>query len=225
MTTSFFTSGGRRVYLRDRFDAGVALAKKLTQYADRTDVIVLALPRGGVPVAAAIADALHAPLDVFLVRKLGVPGHEEFAFGALAADGVTVVNRDAIDALGLRAEQIQRVVQEEQAEIIRREQAYRDDRPFPHIKDKTVILVDDGLATGSTMYAAVIALTELSPMRIVVAAPVASPEALESLRSMADSVVVLAAPDPFLAVGAWYENFDQVSDDEVRALLARRMQP
>ncbi len=186
---------------------------------------MLALPRGGVPVAAAVADALHAPLNVFLVRKLGVPGHEEFAFGALASDGAIVLNREAVDTLGLRPAQIQQVVQEEQEEIIRREHAYRDDRPFPHIKGKTVIIVDDGLATGSTMYAAVVALTELAPERIVVAAPVASADAVESLRSVADSVVVLAAPDPFVAVGAWYEYFDQVSDDEVRALLARRMTP
>jgi len=136
-----------------------------------------------------------------------------------------VLNRQAVDTLGLRPAQIQEVVREEQDEIIRREQAYRDDRPFPHVKGKTVIIVDDGLATGSTMYAAVIALAELGPGRIVVAAPVASPDAIESLRSVADSVVVLAAPDPFLAVGAWYEHFEQVSDDEVRALLAERMTP
>jgi putative phosphoribosyl transferase len=209
----------------NRVDAGVALGKKLAQYADRSDVIVLGLPRGGVPVAAAVADALHAPLDVFLVRKLGVPGHEEFAFGALASDGAIVLNRQAVDTLGLGPAQIQQVVADEEQELVRREQAYRDDRPFPSIKGKTVIIVDDGLATGSTMYAAVVALTELTPTRIVVAAPVASPEAIESLRSVADSVVVLAAPDPFLAVGAWYEHFDQVSDDEVRALLTGRMAP
>lgn len=212
-----------RIYLHDRHDAGAALGAGLAEYAYRPDVFVLALPRGGVPVAAAVADALHAPMDVFLVRKLGVPGHEEFAFGAIASGGTTVLNRDVIAALGLNLALMDAVVRTEQNELERRQRAYRDDRPFPDLAGKKVIVVDDGLATGSSMYAAVAALREQGPARIIVAAPVGSAEAVNSVRSVADDVVVLATPEPFLAVGAWYEHFDQVTDAEVRQLLEKRV--
>jgi predicted phosphoribosyltransferase len=221
MTSSFVARDFWR--FQDRHEAGEALAAKLAPYRGRPDVIVLALPRGGVPVAAAIADALHAPLDVFLVRKLGVPGHEEFAFGALASGGQVVLNRDIVESLGLTSRAIQHVEAAEYEELVRRERAYRDDLPLPDLRGKTVIVVDDGLATGSTMYAAVSALHELAPARIVVAAPVASAEAIDTLRSLADDVVFLLAPDPFGAVGLWYRRFEQVSDDEVRTLLTGRM--
>jgi putative phosphoribosyl transferase len=206
---------------RDRADAGRRLATELRRYADRDDVIVLALPRGGVPVAAEVAQALRAPLDVFLVRKLGVPGHEELAMGAIASGGVRVLNNEVVSMLGIPHQAIERAAAAEQAELRRREREYRDDRPPPDVRGKTVILIDDGLATGSTMRAAAEALRRLRPGRIVVAVPTAARETCDQFRDVVDEVVCVITPDPFHAVGLWYEDFEQTSDQEVRDLLAR----
>jgi predicted phosphoribosyltransferase len=189
-------------------------------YANRPDVLVLALPRGGVPVAAEVARALNAPMDVFLVRKLGVPGYEELAMGALATGGVRVLNDDVVRALGIPDHLIDAVAANEQRELARREQLYRDNRPPPDVRGRTVILVDDGLATGATMLAAVQAPRELRPARIVVAVPVASPQACADLRDEVDDIVCAIAPDQLYAVGRSYENFSQTTDEEVRRLLA-----
>jgi predicted phosphoribosyltransferase len=196
------------------------LAGKLAAYANRPDVVVLALPRGGVPVAYEVAKALHAPLDVFLVRKLGVPGHEEYAMGAVASGGVRVINRDVVEALGISDDVIEAVIAQEERELERRERAYRGDRPFPDLRGKTVILVDDGLATGSTMLAAATALRQQHPARLVVAVPVGSPETCNAFRDHVDEIVCAITPDPLYAVGLWYEDFSQTTDDEVRTLLA-----
>jgi putative phosphoribosyl transferase len=204
---------------RDRRDAGRRLAMHLGAYANRPDVLVLALPRGGVPVAAEVARALNAPLDVFLVRKLGMPGHEEFAIGAIASGGVRVVNEDTLRDYGVSREQVDAVAEAERQELERRERRYRGDRPFPSIAGKTVILIDDGLATGSTMRAAIAALGLESPTRIVVAVPTAPIETCTELRYLVDEVVCLITPDPFYAVGLWYEDFAQTTDEEVRELL------
>jgi predicted phosphoribosyltransferase len=204
----------------DRRDAGRRLAAMLGEYAERDDVIVLALPRGGVPVGAEVAHALGAPLDVFLVRKLGVPGHEELAMGAIASGGVRVLNRDVLDQLRIAPRWIDMVAAQEFEELTRREAAYRDGRPAPDVRGKTVILVDDGLATGASMKAAVAALRDLGPARIVVAVPVGAAETCHELGSLADEVVCAETPDPFYAVGSWYANFDQTTDEEVRELLA-----
>ncbi|HZS59086.1 MAG TPA: phosphoribosyltransferase [Gemmatimonadaceae bacterium] len=206
--------------LHDRREAGEVLAARLAEYAGRPDGIVLALPRGGVPVGRVIAEELRLPLDVFLVRKLGVPYQPEFAFGAIAEGGIRVLNRDVIAAVGLTWEQVERISIEEQAELERRALAYRDGAPPAHLVGKTAILVDDGVATGSTMYAAVLALRQVEPDKTVVAAPVGAPEALAMLRRVADDVVCPLTPDPFDAVGSWYEEFPQVSDEEVRASLS-----
>ena len=206
---------------RDRVDAGKALAGHLRKYAGRPDVIVLALPRGGVPVGYEVAHALGAPLDVFIVRKLGVPGHEEYAMGAVASGGVRVLNDDAVRSLGLSDETVDRVTARELAELNRRERLYRGDRPEPDLKGRTVILVDDGLATGSTMKAAVKALAARAPARIVVAVPIAAADTCEALRREVDEVVCALTPEPFHAVGLWYDNFSQTSDEEVRDLLER----
>ncbi|HUO51792.1 MAG TPA: phosphoribosyltransferase [Gemmatimonadaceae bacterium] len=205
----------------DRVEAGRALAAELAGWAGRDDVIVLALPRGGVPVAAEVAQALGAPLDVFLVRKLGVPGHEELAMGAIASGGEPLLNEETVRALGITPEQVARVVAAERAELARREREYRGARPAPELRGRTVILVDDGLATGSTMHAAALAVRRAEPARIIVAVPVASEDACELLRDAADEVVAVATPEPFYAVGAWYADFTQTTDAEVRALLAR----
>jgi putative phosphoribosyl transferase len=207
---------------RDRADAGRRLAKSLDMYANRPDVLVLALPRGGVPVAFEVAHALDAPLDVFLVRKLGVPGHEELAMGAIASGGVRVVNEDIIAAYDIAPEEIESVAAAEERELERRERRYRGDRPFPDVAGRTVILVDDGLATGSTMRAAVAALRQEHPTRVVVAVPTAAPETCEEFRSEVDDIVCATTPEPFYAVGLWYEDFSQTTDDEVRELLGRR---
>jgi predicted phosphoribosyltransferase len=208
----------------DRFEAGRLLAERLRHYAGRDDVVVLALPRGGVPVAHEIARALDAPLDVFIVRKLGVPGHEELAFGAIATGGVRVLNADVVRDLGIPPAWIEAVTEQQQRELERRERVYRDDRPAPDVAGKTAILVDDGLATGSTMWAAVRALRRLGPARIVVAVPVADPDVCAGLRTEAEEVVCLDTPRPLRAVGAWYEDFSQTTDEEVRELLAREAQ-
>ena len=206
---------------RDRSDAGRQLAARLTAYANRSDVLVLALPRGGVPVAFEVAHALDAPLDIFLVRKLGLPGQEELAMGAIASGGVTVLNSEVVDTLRIPDHVIDQVAAQEQRELERRERLYRDDRSPPDVRGKTVILVDDGLATGATMYAAAAALRELGPDRIVVAVPTAAPETCDAFRDAVDEIVCAITPDPFYAVGLWYEDFSQTTDDEVRELLAR----
>jgi predicted phosphoribosyltransferase len=213
------------MFFRDRRDAGQKLASRLAAYADRPDVLVLALPRGGVPVAYEIAQTLHAPLDVFVVRKLGLPGHEEFAMGAVATGGVRVLNWDVVEQLNIPSNVIDAVTQGEQRELERRERAYRGVRPAPDVRGKIVILVDDGLATGSTMRAAVEALRQQQPARVVVAVPVASRETCAELRHEADEVVCLVTPEPFYAVGLWYQDFSQTTDDEVRALLETASRP
>jgi putative phosphoribosyl transferase len=208
------------MYFRDRREAGRQLAQHLAAYANRPDVLVLALPRGGVPVAYEVARALHAPLDVFLVRKLGLPGHEEYAMGAVASGGVRVLNPEVVGELHLSDELIDTVTRRELQELERRERAYRGDRPFPDVRGKTVILVDDGLATGSTMRAAAEALRQQRPARLVVAVPAGSPQTCDEFRDEVDEVVCAITPEPFYAVGLWYDDFSQTTDDQVRALLA-----
>jgi putative phosphoribosyl transferase len=209
---------------KNRADAGRKLAERLTRYADRGDVLVLALPRGGVPVAYEVAKELKAPLDVFLVRKLGVPGHEELAMGAIASGGVRVVNEELVNYLGIPNEVIDGIAAVEQRELERRAEAYRDDRPPPDIKDHVVILIDDGLATGSTMRAAAASLRLQKPRRIVVAVPVSSPETCDEFRSEVDEIVCAVTPQHFQGVGLWYDDFSQTSDEEVRELLKRAIQ-
>lgn len=206
---------------RDRHEAGRRLAAKLRHYATRPDVIVLALPRGGVPVGYEVAKALGAPLDVFVVRKLGLPWHEELAMGAIASGGVRVLDPDLLRAARVSEADLARVTAAEQAELERRERQYRGDRPFPDLRGKTVILVDDGLATGSTMRAAVAALRQEGPSRIVVAVPVAAPETCDAFGDIADEVVCAETPEPFRAVGLWYNDFSQTTDEEVHELLER----
>jgi putative phosphoribosyl transferase len=203
----------------DRTHAGRLLAGLLGQYADRPDVLVLGLPRGGVPVAYEVAQELHAPLDVFLVRKLGVPGHEELAMGAIASGGVRVLNHDTVSFLRISDETIDRVAADEERELRRREALYRGSRPRPNVQDQIVILVDDGLATGSTMKAAAEALRRQSPARIVVAAPVAASTTCQEFEAYVDEVVCAETPSPFYAVGMWYEDFSQTSDQEVQQFL------
>lgn len=209
---------------RDRVDAGRQLALRLRRYANSPDVLVLALPRGGVPVAYEVAKELQAPLDVFLVRKLGVPGYEELAMGAIASGGVRVINQDVVRYMGIPVEVIDAVAANEQRELERRERAYRDDRPPPDVKGRIVILIDDGLATGSTMRAAAAALRKQGPARIVVAVPVSASETCEEFRSEVDEIVCAVTPEPFRGVGLWYEDFSQTTDDEVRELLERARQ-
>ncbi len=205
---------------RDRFDAGQHLATSLARYAGLPDLVVLALPRGGVPVGYEVAKALQAPLDVMLVRKLGVPGHKELAMGAIASGGVRVTS-NVVRALGIPDRVIARAAAREQRELERRERAYRGDRPPADITGRTVIIVDDGLATGSTMRAAVSGLRARNPKRLVVAAPVAAAETCESLRQEVDEVVCTLTPAPFFAVGQWYHDFSQFTDEDVRELLLR----
>jgi putative phosphoribosyl transferase len=206
---------------RDRREAGQLLATKLTAYANRPDVLVLALPRGGVPVAYEVARALGAPMDIFLVRKLGVPGYEELAMGAIATGGVRVLNDELVGGLRIPDYIIDEVAAWEQQELERRECLYRGARPVPDVRGRTVILVDDGLATGATMQAAVKALRLQQPARIVVAVPTAAPETCTQLKAVADDVICAITPEPFHAVGLWYEDFSQTTDEEVRDLLAQ----
>jgi predicted phosphoribosyltransferase len=206
---------------RDRAEAGRLLAERLTPYAGRPDVVVLALPRGGVPVAYEVARALNAPLDVFVVRKLGLPGHEELAVGAIASGGVRVLNEGVVAAAGLTPEAIEGVAERERAEIERREREYRGDRPPLSPEGKVAILVDDGLATGATMRAAIAAVRERSPARVVVAVPTAAPSTCDELAREVDELICLRTPEPFYAVGLWYDDFSQTSDEEVRELLER----
>jgi predicted phosphoribosyltransferase len=204
----------------DRRDAGRQLATRLASYAGDPRALVLGLPRGGVPVAYEVARALGVPIDVFLVRKLGVPGHEELALGALATGGSRVYNEALVSELALSADVIEAIAAREGRELARRERAYRADRPSPDLRDRVAILVDDGLATGATMRAAVAALREQHPARIVVAVPVGAPSTCALLRDEADEVICVAMPEPFYAVGQWYDDFSETTDDEVRALLA-----
>jgi len=206
---------------KNRTDAGQFLAEKLTQYVNRADVVVLALPRGGVPVAYEVAQRLNAPLDVFVVRKLGVPGYEELAMGAIASGGVRVLNPDVLSHLLIHKAIIDQVTEFELSELKRRERLYRGNRPPLEVKGKTVIIVDDGLATGSTMRAAVKALRQKQPNKIVVAVPVGARETCDSFENEVDTMAVCAiTPEPFQAVGLWYQDFSQTTDEEVRELLA-----
>jgi predicted phosphoribosyltransferase len=210
---------------RDRLEAGRLLGSELTaRYAHRPDVLVLALPRGGVPVGYEVARALHAPLDVFIVRKLGLPGHEEFAIGAIASGDVRVLNEEAVRSLRIPTQVIEAVAATEQQELGRRERLYRGNQPPPDVHGKTVILVDDGLATGASMHAAVKALRKQQAERIVVAVPVAAAETCDELGAEVDDIVCGATPEPFQAVGLWYDNFSQTTDDEVRELLEEARQ-
>ncbi|OJH42104.1 phosphoribosyltransferase [Cystobacter ferrugineus] len=206
---------------QDRFEAGRVLGEHLRAYAGRSDSLVLALPRGGIPVGFEVARALDAPLEAFVVRKLGVPGHEEFAMGAIATGGVRVLNEDTVRGLHISDEEVARVLAREERELARRERLFRGGRPPPRIQGRTVILVDDGLATGSTMRAAVLALREQEPGLLVVGVPVGAPGTCASFRDEADEVVCVLTPEPFHAIGHFYEDFAQTSDEEVRELLAR----
>ena len=203
----------------DRRAAGRALAAELSEYANRPNVVVLALPRGGVPVAFEVAEALNAPLDLFLVRKLGTPRHRELAMGAIASGGVRVLNDDVIQWYGVTADEIEQVATEEQRELERREAAYRDGRPAVPLEGRIVILIDDGLATGSSMRASVKAVRKHRPARIVVAVPIGARETCDELSALADQLVCVCSPEPFVAVGQWYGDFDQTTDEEVRELL------
>ena len=209
-----------RYEFRNRRDAGRELAQRLAGWGGRDDVIILALPRGGVPVADEIARELDAPPDVLLVRKLGVPGHEELAMGAIASGGVRMVNDEVIGSLRLPLSVIDEVAEREQRELERRERAFRDDLPPPAVSGRVVILVDDGLATGATMRVAIEALRLQSPGRIVVAVPVGSPDTVRSVALLVDEVVCLLTPESFFAVGQWYGDFSQVTDADVRSILA-----
>lgn len=208
----------------NRVEAGRRLARELTQYAGRPDVLVLALPRGGVPVAYEVATALAAPLDLLLVRKLGVPSQPELAMGAVATGNTRVLNEDVVHMMRIPPDVIERITQRERAELLRRQQAYRGERPEPTIADRTVILIDDGLATGATMRVAVQAVRQHDPRWVVVAVPVAPPETAALMEQEADEVVCLMTPEYFRAVGQWYHLFDQTSDEEVRELLERAWQ-
>lgn len=209
---------------QNRLQAGTLLGQHLQHYAGRSDAIVLALPRGGVPIGFSVAQGLDVPLDILLVRKLGVPGHEEYALGAITSRGLYVLQSDVIDTLGIPMPVVEAIMQRELKEIERREKLYRADLPPPQLEGRVVILVDDGLATGSTMLAAVRALRQAGPARLVAAAPVASAEACREIGAEVDEMICVRTPDPFYAVGLWYENFEQTSDGEVIELLeaARR---
>lgn len=207
------------MYFRDRHHAGELLADVLSAYANRADTIVLALPRGGVPVAAEVARRLNLPLDVFVVRKLGLPGHPELAMGAIATGGVRVLNAEVVDALRVPESVLDEVTSSEQQELQRRERAYRDDRLPPELQGKTAVLVDDGVATGSTMSAAIAALRQMDAGRIVVATPTIAQSTYNEIRKLADDIVAVIVPEGFYGVGQWYNEFTQTTDDEVRDIL------
>jgi predicted phosphoribosyltransferase len=209
---------------RDRTEAGKLLAEQLTAYANRHEYVVLALPRGGVPVAFEIARALHAPLDVMLVRKLGVPGQEELAMGAIATGGVRILNNDVVRFLNIPGAVIDKITTREQQELERRERLYRGDRPVYEVHGRIVILVDDGIATGATMHAAVAALKQRQPARIIIAVPTAAPSTCDEFAAEVDELVCVIRPEPFVAVGYWYRQFSQISDEEVRLLLEQANQ-
>lgn len=205
----------------DRPQAGQILSRKLRAYAGRSDLLVFGLPRGGVPVAFEVARALRAPLDIFMVRKLGAPGQEELAMGAIATGGVRIINEDVVRSLDISPRTIDSVAAKESRELVRRERLYRGDKPVPEMAGRTIILVDDGLATGSTMRAAMAAIRAKKPRRIVVAVPVAAAPTEAEFRAEADEIVCIATPEPFFSVGFWYEDFSQTSDEEIRDLLER----
>lgn len=213
------TKEGKMARFKDRRQAGRILARKLSAYAGQTDVIILALPRGGVPVAYEVAIALNAPLDIFLVRKLGLPGREELAIGAIASGGVRVLNNDIIRALNVPEEVINIVAQRELQELGRREQLYRGDRPAPEVRGRKVILIDDGLATGASMRAAVVGVRAQHPAGIVIAVPAAAPEACDVFQFEVDDMVCVMTPEPFYGLSRWYEDFSQTTDEEVRMFL------
>ncbi len=204
---------------KDRVDAGKKLAKELSKYANRSDVLILALPRGGVPVAFEVAKELNVKMDVFIVRKLGVPGNEELAMGAISSDNILVLNEDIVRSFQIPERVINMVAENELKELERRERTYRGDRPKPEISGLTVILIDDGLATGATMRAAAAALKTKNPAKIVVAVPTGAPDTCEFFRKEVDEVICVATPEPFYGVGAWYGNFSQTTDEEVCELL------
>ena len=204
---------------KDRVDAGKRLAKELSKYANRSDVLILALPRGGVPVAFEVAKELNVKMDVFIVRKLGVPGNEELAMGAISSDNIRVLNEDVVRSFQIPERVINMVAENELRELERRERAYRGDRPKPEISGSTVILIDDGLATGATMRAAAAAIKIKNPAKIVVAVPTGAPDTCELFRREVDEVICVATPEPFYGVGAWYGNFSQTTDEEVCDLL------
>jgi putative phosphoribosyl transferase len=212
--------GLKRQRFRDRRDAGRQLAHELERYSGTADLIVLALPRGGIPVGYEVARHLDAPFDAMLVRKLGVPGHEELAMGAIASGGTRILNEEVVRSLDIDEAQIAAVADREQAELERRERLYRGGAPAPKVRERTVIVVDDGLATGSTMRAATAAIRARGPKAIVIATPVASPAACAELESDAEEIACALVPEPFVAVGAWYERFDPPSDEEIKELLA-----
>jgi putative phosphoribosyl transferase len=203
----------------NRREAGAELAAKLKRYAGRVNVVVLALPRGGVPVAFEVAEALHAELDIFLVRKLGMPGHREYAMGAIASGGVRVLSEDVIRAYRIPAQAIETIAREEHAELERREREYRQGAPLTNLRGRIVILFDDGLATGSTMRAAVQAVRQHQPARVIVAVPVGAPSTCDEFADVTDETVCARTPEPFSAVGLWYRDFSETTDDEVRLLL------
>lgn len=205
----------------DRHDAGRKLAKLLSKYKDRDDVVALGLPRGGVPVALEVARRLGARLDIFLVRKLGVPGHRELAMGAIASGNVRVTNKDVIQSLGISQDAIDAVAEEEREELERREQMYRDGKDGLNLRNKTIVLVDDGLATGATMRAAILGVKAQHPKELIVAVPVAAPSTCENLEPLVDQIICVETPEDFWGVGAWYHEFGQTTDAEVQAALAQ----
>lgn len=213
-----------KIPFRDRIEAGQHLAKRLQAYANRSDVLVLGLPRGGIPVAFEVAQALHAPLDICLVRKLGVPGHDELAMGAIASGGVRILNYEVISSLGITDKTIEAVAARELGELQRRDRVYRGDRPQPVIQNQTVILVDDGIATGATIRAAISILKSQHPRELVMAVPVAPRDVCQRLADEVDRIVCLETPSPFYAIALWYDNFSQTSDAEVCNLLALQSQ-
>lgn len=206
----------------NRYEAGKMIASQLLKYAKHADALVLALPRGGVPVASEIAKILSIPLDIFVVRKLGVPNHEELAMGAIASGGTIVFNENILSQLHIPASAIQPVIESEQKELERRELVYRGQRPFPRLKDKSIILVDDGIATGATMRAAIKAIKQQKPKKIILAVPVAAATTIDELSNDVDEVICPLKPDDMFAVGAWYDDFSQTSDEEVFNLLMQR---
>ncbi|MBD2197881.1 MULTISPECIES: phosphoribosyltransferase [Calothrix] len=212
------------IKFRTRTEAGKLLARELTAYADCKDLLVLGLPRGGVPVAYEVAKALDAPLDICIVRKIGVPGHQELAMGAITSGGIRVLNSDVINSLAITSQTINQVAADEWQELQRRDRVYRGDRPPLNVKNRTVILVDDGIATGSTMLAAIALLKQQEPHRIVVAVPVAPPDTCEKISEKVDEVVCLKMPEQMYAVGVWYEDFSQTTDEEVRYFMSKQSQ-
>lgn len=209
----------QELLFKNRTEAGKSLAEKLQAYANRTDVLILALPRGGVPVAFEVSQALGIPLELVVVRKLGLPGREEFAMGAVASGGVEVRNKEIIDILSIKATTIDKIRDEQEEEVKRLEKVYRGDMNWPHYKAENIILIDDGLATGYSMRVAIAVARDLDPKKIIVAVPVAPKNTLNTIASLVDETICLSTPEQFTAVGKWYEDFDQVTDDEVRRLM------